>query len=717
MRDQSAGSSGTSVPKFQLVLLLHAHQPVGNFEDVFERSYGSCYLPFVEVLEQHPAIHLGFHFSGPLLEWIERTHPEYFDRLRGMCRRGQLEMIGGGFYEPVLVAIPPQDRIEQIKRLSDYIEKHFETRPRGAWLTERVWEPQIPSSLRPGGVEYTLVDDNHLLAAGFEPEQLYGYYTAEDLCHTVKLLPGLKALRYLIPFREASETTHFLQEAARAHPNGFVSMGDDLEKFGVWPGTYKHCYTNGWLQNFFRALEDCHEWLEVATPANALAARAPLGRADLPAASYTEMSEWALPTAARKRYHGLLEEFSARPDAMAFLRGGVWRSFFAKYYESNLMHKKMLRVSEKVKRLAQSKRRDPAFTEAREEAAKLVLSAQCNDAYWHGVFGGLYSPHLRTAVWRPLVQAEAMADRLEHRNRDYVESENFDFDADGRDEIYFTSQKYAALVTPDDGGTVCALDFRPSAATLINSLQRRPEAYHGAIKGLAGSLPASLESIHDQRRTKEEGLDRWLKYDLWRRHAFRVLLFGQHKSYQDFAAISLEEDAALAGGRYRASDVSGNQVKLTSEENADWPAEKILSLSSTDEGFDVLCELSLRRNAPGTPSVYIGLEVVINFLAPSAPDRYFEMENQRFPLRWGAAVPAKDLQVVDEWQRVSVKFDAPQARDFWVAPIETVSESEDGFERIYQGSQIMAVWPIELASGAEWKGRMTLRVTGMLEAE
>ncbi len=115
----------------------------------------------------------------------------------------------------------------------------------------------------------------------------------------------------------------------------------------------------------------------------------------------------------------------------------------------------------------------------------LLLRAQCNDAYWHGIFGGLYSPHLRTAVWRPLVQAEAIADRLHQRKQDYAEAVRFDFDADGQDEIYFTSEKYAALVGPADGGTISALDFRPSGSTLINSLKRRPEAYHSALKNLA----------------------------------------------------------------------------------------------------------------------------------------------------------------------------------------------------------------------------------------
>jgi alpha-amylase len=708
------------VPKFQLVLLVHAHQPVGNFDDVFERAYASSYLPFIDVLERHPAIGVGLHYSGPLLEWIERAHPEYFERLAAMAKNGQVEMVGGGFYEPVLVAIPPQDRLEQISRLADYIQKHFGARPRGAWLTERVWEPQIPSSLAAAGVEYTLLDDNHFLGAGFDPERMFGYYIAEDLCQTVKVMPGLKDLRYLIPFRQVGETIDFLRAASERHPGGFAAMGDDLEKFGVWPGTYDHCYRDDWLENFFQALEGCGDWLEVATPGNVIAARGPLGRADLPTASYTEMMEWALPTEARRCFHGLVNEFASRPQALPFLRGGVWRNFFSKYSESNLMHKKMLHVSQKVGKLAQKRQRDKKFMEAREEASTLLLRAQCNDAYWHGIFGGLYSPHLRTAVWRPLVQAEAIADRLEHRKgarESYAEALPFDFDADGREEIYFTSDKYAAVVEPADGGTISALDFRPAGAAMVNSLQRRPEAYHATLKNLGNRGSGDVQSIHDQRRVKEEGLERWLHYDRWPRHCFRLLLFGRDKGYQDCAAVQLGEDAALAGGSYVARNLSERQVTLTADESADWLAEKKFTFRSTAKGFDVECDVSVRRKTPGTAQVNIGLEIVLNFLAPHAPDRYFQSDGSRFPLRWGAeAAAAADLKVVDGWQQIHAEIKAPCARAFWIAPIETVSESEEGFERIYQGSQVIAVWPAEFAEGAEWNGRMALHVEHVAES-
>jgi 4-alpha-glucanotransferase len=701
------------VRKFQLVLLLHAHQPVGNFENVLENAYTHCYLPFIDVLARHPAIRIGLHYSGSLLEWIETAHPEYFDRLREFVRRGQVEVVGGGFYEPILIAIPPEDRIEQIHRLNDYIEKHFGARPGGAWLAERVWEPQLPSTLKSAGVDYTLVDDNHFLGAGFELDQLYGYYLAEDQRHIVKIIPGLKSLRYLIPFHSVEENVQFLKKTATEHPDGFATMGDDLEKFGIWPGTYDYVYTKGWLENFFRALEGSADWLETCAPGAALSSHLPLGRADLPTASYTEMMEWALPTPARNRYHALTQEFASRAEELPFIRGGIWRNFFSKYSESNLLQKKMLHVSGKVRGLMRSSPADSCACKELQQAETFLLRGQCNDPYWHGVFGGLYAPHLRTAPWRALIEAEAIADGTSHARKEFADSAKIDFDCDGTDEIYFTSESYAALIQLQDGGTISAIDSRRSNTALINSLKRRPESYHAKIRDRAGQNSTAVHSIHEQTRMKEEGLERWLIYDRWPQNSFRLLLFGREKTQHDCELVQLNENAALAGGVYNSSGLSPESASLASAGADGWSARKTFSFRRTKAGFDIACDISVQRVAQVAASVNIGVEVVVNFLAPSAPDRYFESGGKRFPLRWSGAVPASQLRVVDEWQKTAVTVVGPNAHEFWICPIETVSESEDGFERIYQGSKIVTVWPVGVSPGREWKGQLTLQVANL----
>jgi 4-alpha-glucanotransferase len=705
---------------FHLVLLVHAHQPCGNFGHVLEKSYANSYLPFIELLEKHPAVHAGLHYSGPLLTWIEENRPDYFTRLKTLVSAGQVELIGGGFYEPILVSIPPQDQFEQISRLAAYLEEHFGHHPTGAWIAERVWEPQLPSTLASAGVSYTLVDDIHFLAAGFEPGELFGPYIAEDRGQSVWLFPGQKALRYLIPFGTVQDVIAHLRDAAAVHPGGMAAMGDDMEKFGVWPGTNAHCYTDGWLEKFFTALEENSSWLRVSSPGEFLLDHSPLGRADLPTASYSEMMEWVLPTRVRQRYHAVEQEFSARPEVLSFLRGGCWRGFFRKYSESNLLHKKMLRVSARIA-AAPSRRSNSQASEELAHARDLLLRAQCNDAYWHGIFGGLYAPHLRTEIWRNLIRAESIADRLTPGAL-VPRVELLDYDADGAHEHLFTATEYQALLKPTDGGTLAAFDFRPAAATLINSIQRRPEAYHARLRDAAKSaVPGNVSSIHEQTLVKEPGLERFLRYDRWPRHSFRVLLFDPARTQAEYETLDLQEDPGFAGGAYHVKSSSADDAQLIRQDVLNIAAKggaaaprlslaKRFTFGSAPNGCEVACEIGLKLDQPLPNPLAVGIESIINFLAPSEPDRFFEAPKTPQNLRFSGVLRGPLLRIEDGWQRVRIALHAPGAKEFWVAPIETVSESEEGFERVYQGSQILALWHPPLGEKEPWFARLVWRI-------
>ena len=708
-------------PQFYLTLIIHAHQPTGNFDTVFEQCFRDSYNRFLGLVERHPTLRFAIHYSGPLLLWIEKNHPDYFVRLRNLVAAGQIELVGGGFYEPILISIPEPDRIEQITRLADYLERNFGKRPAGAWLAERVWEPQLPSTLAGANVGYTLVDDLPFLAAGFQPDELYGPYIAEDCGKTVWVFPGLKDLRYLIPFRTVEDNISFFRRAAELRPGGIAAFGDDMEKFGVWPGTLKHCYQDGWLENFFLALEANSSWLKTVTPSEWIASQSPLGRADLPTASYAEMMEWVLPTTPRLQFYNLRREFEGRPDVLTFLHGGGWRGFLHKYSESNLLHKKMLRTSACIAAVP-ARHSSPEHTTQLSEARDLLLRGQGNDAYWHGVFGGLYAPHLRTELWRNLVRAESLVDQLSPGGH-IPRVELLDYDADGSSELLFSAPEYQVLLKPSDGATVAAFDFRPSAATLINSVQRRPEAYHTRLREAAGNSGHghSAVSIHDQVGVKEPNLERFLRYDRFPRHAFRILLFENSRSFVDYENLQLGELASLAAGSFRIRNSAPNNVELKLDlplsEFANDPSQpprlsiaKSFLFGPAPDGCEVSCDVTLRLSALSARPFCLGIESVFNFLAPDQPDRFFESPNGPQPLRFSGPLPSPLLRLEDGWQRVRATLHAPASDEFWVAPIHTVSESEGGFERVYQGSQILALWRPNFSVGTTFSARLLWRL-------
>src|SRR5262249_59873679 len=129
---------------------------------------------------------------------------------RAARRRG--ERWGGGFYEPILPAIPEWDRAGQIALMSDWIEEELGARPRGLWLTERVWEPGLAATLVRAGVAYTALDDAHFFAAGFERDRLWGSWLTEDQGLALRVLPIHRDLRYRIPFEAPERVIELLGE-------------------------------------------------------------------------------------------------------------------------------------------------------------------------------------------------------------------------------------------------------------------------------------------------------------------------------------------------------------------------------------------------------------------------------------------------------------------------------------------------------------------------
>ncbi len=474
----------------RFVFGVHLHQPVGNFDHVFEEHLRDVYRPLVERLVEHRFFPFTLHVSGPLLEWLEAHDASYLDLLGRLAADGHVELLLAGFYEPVLASLPRPDRVEQIGWMRDAIRRRFGVEATGLWLTERVWEPDLAGDLADAGVRYVLVDDRHFLVSGFERDALHAPFWTESGGKRVAVFPIDERLRYLIPFKPPASIAAYLREL-RAAGRPLAVFVDDGEKFGGWPGTKDWVYTRGWLAQFMDAIAALvtKDEVRLTTPGAALGEVPSAGLAYLPTASYREMEGWALPPAAAARLAALARELGeervAGPDG-ALIRGGHWRNFLVKYPEANRMHKKMLALSA----LCRDRGDPPA-------ARRAIGRAQCNDAYWHGVFGGLYLPHLRAAIWRNLAQAER-----DLRQGEPVAVEQLDLDGDGSLEIWVHAASFSAVVSPTRGGAVEEYTLFESGVNYADVLTRRREVYHEQRDH--NDAPAAADgtsSIHDIERT------------------------------------------------------------------------------------------------------------------------------------------------------------------------------------------------------------------------
>ena len=718
------------MPKVQFVFAIHNHQPVGNFDFVAEEAYQKSYLPFLNVLRKHRSVKIVLHYTGILYRFFEARHPEFLDMLRELVAEGRAEVLAGGFYEPILAVLPDADKVGQVRMLAEYVRKNLRYDSRGMWLAERIWEPHLPRYLVQAGMDHVVVDDFHFKMAGLREPDLDGYYITEEQGDLIRIFPGSERLRYLIPFHPPEETIDFLAKLRSESRNRLAVMADDGEKFGIWPETYHSVYEEGWLERFLTLLEENGDWLETTTFSEYLKKEPPRGRIYLPTASYMEMGEWALPTGSMEDYGETLALIKSRPECakvLPFVKGGIWRNFLAKYPESDHMHKRMLMVSGKVHEALGGP--GPAGRQTRD-AARMVdhlYQSQCNDAYWHGVFGGLYLPHLRSAVYEQLIAAEAMADavlkggnaggRTGAAKPSWLAVERGDLDRDGHEELMVNSELMNVFLDPAAGGRITELDWKPRPFNLMNTLTRRREGYHTKI-AQAGADTGEAKTIHDRVSVKEDGLQHRLQYDAYTRASLLDHFLGSAVDLASFMRAEYQEAGDFVLGAYAAKERKQKDaavVVLEREGSAEGLAirlSKTLAMQPGSAGFTVAYRITNR--ASEELNTTFGSEFNFSLLAGNADDRYYDIPGHVLEKRnlasFGETNNVGQVRLVDEWLKVTVSLAFSQPAALWRAPVETVSQSEAGFERVYQSSMVMPLWRISLPPGKTWEVEVRLTI-------
>ena len=733
--------------KIYLGLALHNHQPVGNFPWVFEQAYSQAYLPMLKALENHPGIRISLHYSGPLLDFLQQKHLDFLSRLTALVQRGQVEIMTGGYYEPILPIIPDEDKLGQIAKMNEAIAGLFGSKPAGLWLAERVWEPGLPKIFAQAGIEWTVVDDTHFKLVGLKDKDLFGYYLTEEQGYPLKIFASSKYLRYSVPWRSVAEVVEYLRHCEQSEatsaltpqpPAKIAVMGDDGEKFGIWPGTYKYCWENGWMEEFFSSLEANQEWLTTIPLGEYARQFPPLGRIYLPCASYDEMLEWALPPDKSAQLvnikHELEKESHCEPevkktqDLVQFLRGGYWRHFLVKYPEANQMHKKMLQVHKKVYaalELISSRPRAPQaqpplyLLDRDEERCGLadLWRGQCNCPYWHGVFGGLYLADIRAATYHHLIQAENKADAIIHPEQPWLEWEKVDFDMDGRKEILVNGTFYSLYFSPQQGGSLLEWDLRRPAYNLLSTVARRPEPYHQTLSRASAKTAdtdAQIHSIHEGTRVKDSETLRLLSYDRYPRYSLMEHFLSPHVTLEQFVSCAYEELGGFASQPYQAGvKRRGGSLRIILRrsdklhcdgEFLPFEVEKEIIMGQAKEELQVNYRLSNKSHA--LASGIFSSEWNINLLGGGHNEQaYYKVPGvilDDYHLdSSGALSEVREVSLANKYLGIKVSLSVEPPITLWRFPVETISNSEAGLERSYQGSCLLLLLPFKLPPGVD----------------
>ncbi|MGC9512945.1 MAG: alpha-amylase/4-alpha-glucanotransferase domain-containing protein [Fidelibacterota bacterium] len=663
----------------QFIFGVHNHQPVGNFDTVFEEACEKSYYPFIKILEKHPRVAVSLHYSGSLLEWLIKRKPDFINTIQKLVRRGNVELISGGFYEPVLTAIPEKDRIGQIVKQNQFIRNHFGYEPRGLWLTERVWEPHLAGCIEQSGLNYTFIDEFNFMSTGIYEKPLKGYYNTEEDGHTLGIFPISYQLRSMIPWAEPEDIIDYLKSLLTDNSQDVVTVMDDGEKLGLYEGSYERVYEKGWLDRLMTLLEET-PFITTKTVKEYWKSFPPKGLIYLPSCSYFDLGRQSLNCRVRQDFEKVLkslEDIKYDDLARPFVKGGIWRNSLTKYPESNWLQKRMQQVSRKYYLLSSQYKRNDCLRKIREDLWK----SMCNNGYWYNISGGLYLPHLRTALWTHLIRAEKEIDKrlYNQENHSFLREES-DIDRNGFIEVSLSSRDLNAVFSAKYAGALVEFDYRPVNYNLCNTIARYKE--YDCHPG-----------DHDV-------------YDTYPRHSLLERYFDLEINPRGLMNNAYEE----------ASDFLNEPVDLRKDADSDtvvfarkgwinWQRCSLKkSIQMNENGFHT--EYKISNIGFADNSFLFGPEFNLALNVGSPEDRFFEA-NQKLPNNGLENMLDENgiqfLRIVNKAIGIEVRFTFENPVRLLTYPVYTMLQKASGKEKIFQSTAILPLWNVRIEPGKTQK--------------
>ena len=439
--------------KLCLIIGSYMHLPSGSSEAEFEALYEREIKPLVQALNKFPSVNMVFCYSGVILHWIERRHPELFMLLEDLLSRKQAEFLGGGFYNPMLPLLPQSDKIGQIEMLTTYIRKQFGKRPQGCWFPSLAWEQSLVVTLNSCGMSYTFMEESQFLNSRTLPNEAGLFYPCitEDQGKLITVFPVARTLGRQLR-KDVFEKNAFAEKSAFAldfaNEEFFKKLPDGDFPVVVFPfenpsgNLSEDSLTAPFpYEDFFKSLHESfmlslssHDYrIEFTTPLKVYK-----GLRNLKRTYFSGI--WALPGSGEHTHP---------------------KQFLSDHAEAGGIYAKMVYVHTLItNQLRGDKTR-------KRTALEELWKAQDSHVFSLGSSSspGLLHSQVRKAAYKSLIEAE----KITREKGKFVPAlSSFDFDLDGEGEYIFQDEKLNCCIKPHGAG-IFELDYLPAAWNYLDT--------------------------------------------------------------------------------------------------------------------------------------------------------------------------------------------------------------------------------------------------------
>jgi alpha-amylase len=257
---------------------------------------------------------------------------------------------------------------------------------------------------------------------------------------------------------------------------------------------------------------------------------------------------------------------------------------------------------------------------------------------------------------------------------------------------------------------------RPICHNLLATLTRHPEAYHRKVLAGASQSDGAAASIHDRVVFKQAGLDEKLQYDVYPRKSLIDHFYSPDATREAVERGQTTELGDFVGGVYDAR-VRRNpdriQVQMSRLGQAAGFPVRVTKGITLEAGQSTLEIAYLLEGLPADRPLRFAVEFNFAGMPSGADDRYFHDGKERRLGQLGSRLDRFDetaLNLVDEWLGLDVGLLANRPTCFWTFPVESVSQSEGGFESVHQSVVAMPHWLVQGDESGRWSVKLHLSI-------
>ena len=656
----------------RIQVVIPFHQPLTTSDADLAEACKTCYVPILDAIEQAEDLRVCLHFNGHILDYLARKQEDVLLRLKTLNKRGQVEILGGLFYGGIPALLPEMDVRGQIEMAGEFWDSYLGMVPKGLWLSELAWTPELPRLLEETGMDYSFIASGQLHMKEGTQRSL-GCVERGGQAMAAFVLDSV--LSSNLPGRPVHEWVQGAVDRGIKNGHRLINVWVRAESLGLEPGSAEHCLgPDGWLKQWFAALSEANG-LEPVLPEGTFPQVRPVE-----------------PLRLRNSVAPELHPMAGASDALV-----DWTDFPFEYAEVDTMYRRMLRASEKLREaigIMEDEELEETWSDKLATAQRLVFGAQAPDAYWRGTGPGFGDPALRDATMARLQRAEAMIDMLVQGEEDWLSTEEEDLDGDLSEEVFVSTRHLMAWLVPSHGADIRSLDNRASERNVFDVGSRRQEPYFASMaKAPKGKQPTpsgkrgeNLVRLTDDLPTDADAIPR---------RGMRHWIVEQDTSPQEFfsgSAVDLPSSRASWDVMNNGIDEDGDcsytlsissQLPLQGHKPRTLHVQKDLNIPIDS----ATVQQDIKMRLEGGPAVLWGLEIPVRLgLGPMKVLADGHEAVQSKPLLHGVKLLRLEAQ---DGEAMEIEFAA--GTDVWWLPVRTSLRDLDGYRAVDQGVVVVPV--------------------------